>query len=270
MPSRRQRDGLGAAGTAWRGPAPAAGRGGPGGAPARRAPTSGWPGASIHCDDWLNGMRQPIRLTWAQARIRGTDGSSSDGSSSTVMAGRPRRRGGGRGDGARPGRHGGRSAGAAYVPARMTLRLGMSGPAVRALQRRLSVLHYYPGRIDGHFGWATMEAVWAFKEVQTGKVIPPNPDIVGPAMQRQLLHPRLPKVLRPHGPGWRVEINKNIQVLVVYRRGKVILISHTATAKYYRSDGSGWITPDGKHRALRFVRGWVCGGLGCMYNPVVF
>ena len=159
----------------------------------------------------------------------------------------------------------------AYTPRHSTLILGSHGAAVRALQERLNCLHYYAGRPDGHFGWSTMEAVWAFKEVQSRRVIPHNPDIVGPAMQRQLAHPRLPKVLFPHGgSNLRIEINKAIQVLVLYHHNKIELISHTSTAKYYRSDGSGWVTPDGRYRALSYVSGWACGGLGCMWNPVFF
>jgi peptidoglycan hydrolase-like protein with peptidoglycan-binding domain len=160
--------------------------------------------------------------------------------------------------------------GSVYVPTTQTLTLGSHGPAVKALQQRLNFLHYYAGRADGHLGWSTMEAVWAFKEVQTGKVIPPNPDIVGSAMQRQLVHPRLPKVFYRHGGAWRIEINKAIQVMVLYKNNKIALISHTSTAKYYRSDGSGWVTPDGHYRALSYISGWACGSLGCMWNPVFF
>ena len=42
----------------------------------------------------------------------------------------------------------------------------MKGSAVKALQRRLAALKYYPGAIDGKFGTSTLEAVWAFYEVQ--------------------------------------------------------------------------------------------------------
>src|SRR5215470_13717694 len=160
--------------------------------------------------------------------------------------------------------------GSVYVPTSQILTLGSHGPAVKALQQRLNFLHYYAGRPDGHFGWSTMEAVWAFKEVQSGKVIPRHPDIVGPAMQRELRHPRLPKAFKPHGGPWRIEIHKKNQVLILYRRGKIELISHTSTAKFYRSDGSGWVTPDGHYHALSFIHGWACGGLGCMWNPVFF
>lgn len=165
-----------------------------------------------------------------------------------------------------------RQTGAAYVPSGRTLTFGMRNRAVKALQRRLNYLHYYAGPVDGYFGWDTMEAVWAFKEVQSGRAEPRNPDVVGPAMQRQLVHPRRPKVLIKHAHWSRIEINKNVGVLVVYRRTKILLISHISSAAYNRPDGSGFVTPDGKYRAELYVAGCsqdVTYG-GCMYNPVFF
>jgi len=152
------------------------------------------------------------------------------------------------------------------------LHLGSQGPAVKALQRRLTALHYYLGKIDGQFGWNTMEAVWAFKEVQFGKRTPPKPDIVGSLMWRQLKHPKLPRAHRPHGGAWRVEVNKNIEVLVVYKHDKITLISHVSTAAYSRPDGTGWITPDGRYRAREYIAGPVPDSTfgGFMYNPVFF
>jgi len=164
--------------------------------------------------------------------------------------------------------------GSVYVPSGRILRLGMRSQAVRALQRRLNYLHYYAGRVNGRFGWATMEAVWAFKEVQAGTWKPANPDIVGAAMQRQLQHPRLPKILlrRPRPLTW-VQINKRDEVLVVFHEHtKIALISHISTADYTRPDGSGWITPDGRYRAWRYVQGcsWDATFNTCMWNPVFF
>jgi peptidoglycan hydrolase-like protein with peptidoglycan-binding domain len=50
------------------------------------------------------------------------------------------------------------------------LQVGQHGLSVRALQRRLAALKYYPGAIDGNFGTDTLEAVWAFQEVQGCRV----------------------------------------------------------------------------------------------------
>lgn len=161
---------------------------------------------------------------------------------------------------------------ASQLQAARTLTLGMSGADVKALQQRLNSLHYYPGKIDGKFGWSTMEAVWAFKEVQFGMIEPPRPDIVGSTMQRQLLHPKLPRALKPRGGGWRVEVNKNIEVLVVYKHGNITLISHISSAAYSRPDGTGWVTPDGKYTAWHYSAGCVpdVSFGGCIYNPVFF
>ena len=70
-----------------------------------------------------------------------------------------------------------------------TLQFGMHGSAVRTLQRRLATLKYYPGAIDGSFSTNTLEAVWAFQEVQGL----PGEDFVSSAMRRALNHPRAPR-----------------------------------------------------------------------------
>jgi len=160
--------------------------------------------------------------------------------------------------------------GSAYVPTGKTLTFGMHGAAVKALQKRLNFLHYYAGKPDGNFGWDTMEAVWAFKEVQTGKAEPKGADLVGPATQRELAKPKLPKVLIKGAHWTRIEVNKNVGVLVLYYGKKIRLISHVSTAAYCRPDGCGWVTPDGDYNALWFAAGWVTGSLGSMWNPVVF
>ncbi len=162
--------------------------------------------------------------------------------------------------------------GSKYKPTHRTLTFGMHGPAVKALQQRLTFLHYYAGKADGRFGWDTMEAVWAFKEIQSGKAIPPNPDKVTPAMQRQMVHPRLPKVLVKHAHWTRIEVNKDDGTLVVYHNRKIVLISHISSAAACRDDGCGWITPDGTYRAWEYIPGAVADASfgGFMYNPVFF
>jgi lipoprotein-anchoring transpeptidase ErfK/SrfK len=170
------------------------------------------------------------------------------------------------------------AAAAAYVPAPHVIYFGERGAAVRRLQLRLRQLHYYPGKVDGQFGQDTLEAVWAFKEVQrlgTSR----DPNDVGHAMQHALVDPRLPRVLVPRGgSNLRIEINQNIEVLVLYHHNKVELISHVSSGGGYYypcpPPGSGTcgpaITPDGNYRARWFARGWVKVPLGTMYNPVFF
>jgi lipoprotein-anchoring transpeptidase ErfK/SrfK len=150
------------------------------------------------------------------------------------------------------------------------LRPGMKGRAVRLLQKRLATLKYYPGRVDGRFGSDTLEAVWAFQETQG---LHPR-DAVSAAMQRALASPRRPKVLVPHGGRLRVEVNIKDQVLVLYRRNHVALVSHVSTAggRYFCSpNGCGDpITPTGDFTTLSFIPGRVTVPLGEMYNPVFF
>jgi peptidoglycan hydrolase-like protein with peptidoglycan-binding domain len=154
------------------------------------------------------------------------------------------------------------------------LQAGMSGSSVRALQRRLAALKYYPGSIDGNFGTSTLEAVWAFQEVQGL----PGEDFVSSAMWRALAHPRAPRVLdRAAGPN-RIEVNLAIEVLVLYRNSQVRLISHVSSGGgyYYPCPGDPYatcgpaVTPTGNFSTVVFMPGWVAVPLGFMYNPVFF
>jgi peptidoglycan hydrolase-like protein with peptidoglycan-binding domain len=165
---------------------------------------------------------------------------------------------------------------AGYVPPKGVLTPGMHGPAVRAMQRRLAALHYYPGPQDGQFGLDTVEAVWAFKEVQ-GLSTAASPDSVGVIMERALVHPKQPVPILRRGPAWRIEVRLARGYLVLYRHGQVELISHISPGGgyYYPCPGGGGtcgpaITPDGNYQAHWFASGWVQVPLGEMYNPVFF
>lgn len=160
----------------------------------------------------------------------------------------------------------------------LTLGAGSSSAQVSAdvllLQNRLHCLHYWVGPINGKLGWDTMFAVWAFKEVQSGKIVPPNPNVVDAATQALLATPAhlAPPVTTPAGGATRIEVNKTLQILVLYKSGKVFLITHVSTARQHRTDGNYWITPNGKFYAHSF---WptplskpVIGHLGPLWNPV--
>lgn len=163
---------------------------------------------------------------------------------------------------------------AAYVPPSHDLYYGNSGPAVKSVQYRLGQLHYYPGPIDGHYGADLEEAVWAFKEVQGLPVNARSNSIITYAFRRDLVHPRLPKVLVRNGGSTRVEINQNIEVLVLYKNDKPDLILHVSSGGGYHYCSKGGcgvaITPDGNYTANWFYSGWLTVPLGTMYNPVFF
>jgi lipoprotein-anchoring transpeptidase ErfK/SrfK len=156
------------------------------------------------------------------------------------------------------------------APPQRVLRPGMRGRDVRLLQKRLAALKYYPGRVNGRFSSNTLEAVWAFQETQG---LHPR-SAVSSAMQRALASPRRPKVLVRHGGRLRVEVNMKDQVLVLYKRNHVALVSHVSTAggHYFCStNGCGDpVTPTGNFTTLGFIPGWVTVPLGEMYNPVFF
>lgn len=151
-----------------------------------------------------------------------------------------------------------------------TLVLGQRGVDVRQLQTRLTALDYYPGPPDGRFGRDTLEALWAFQAVQ-GLPVTGN---AGRATWHALEHPRQPGVLVPAGGSLRVEIDLSRQILVLYRSGRIALISHISSGGgYYYCSPSGCgraITPTGDFRTTVFMPGWVTVPLGQMYNPVFF
>ncbi len=160
---------------------------------------------------------------------------------------------------------------ASWTPPKRTLQEGMSGSDVKSLQERLAALKYYPGPIDGIFGSDTLEAVWAFQEVNRIGV----DGIVGPITKKALVHPRTYTPKYPGQAGTRVEVNLGMGVLVFFRNHQIALISHVSTGGHYYYCSGGTcdnyaITPTGEFRALYFVAGWDQGPLGAMYNPTFF
>jgi peptidoglycan hydrolase-like protein with peptidoglycan-binding domain len=162
-------------------------------------------------------------------------------------------------------------AAAAYTPPTRTLKEGMKGADVKAMQQRLAALKYYPGPIDGSFGPDTLEAVWAFQEVNRLSV----DGVVGPATARALVHPRTFASNDPRQDRTRIEVNLAMRVLVLYKNDQIALISHVSSGGGYyfcNPDGSCSyaITPTGNYRTTVYMPGWVTVPLGEMYNPVFF
>jgi hypothetical protein len=160
---------------------------------------------------------------------------------------------------------------AAYTAPARTLRYGMTGSDVKALQQRLAALKYYPGSANGQFGAYTLEAVWAFEEVQGL----PVDGAAGPKAGAALVHPRAYVARYRSGGSTRVEVNLETRVLVLYRTNTVALISHISAGGGYHfcnpGGGCGYaITPKGHFRTTVYIPGWISVPLGTMYNPVFF
>jgi peptidoglycan hydrolase-like protein with peptidoglycan-binding domain len=158
----------------------------------------------------------------------------------------------------------------AWTAPRQTLKEGDSGGAVKALQQRLNSLRYYAGSADGKFGSNTVEAVWAFQEVQGISV----DGVVGPQTWKALEHPKSPTPRNPK-VATRVEVNLRMRVLVFYRNHHIELISHVSSGGgyYFCNPGGGCAyatTPTGTYHTTVYISGWVTVPLGKMYNPVFF
>jgi hypothetical protein len=157
-------------------------------------------------------------------------------------------------------------------PPQRTLKYGLRGADVTALQQRLQALHYWVN-VTGVFDYDTQEAVYAFQGVNGL----PIDGVVGTATYKALASPRTWRAQDPGDPTRvEVDIKSNIQVLVFYKNGKIDLISHVSSGGgYYFCNPGGVscgyaITPTGYYHAQTFMRGWITVPLGAMYNPVFF
>ncbi len=119
---------------------------------------------------------------------------------------------------------------------------GARGPSVRALERRLTELHYAVRSIDGVYGSDDYDAVLAFQKVnglpRTGRV--------DRLVWRRLAAASVP---RARYGGDHVEVDKTRQVLFEVRDGKVTLAVQVST-------GATGNTPLGTWHVYSRVPGW--------------
>jgi lipoprotein-anchoring transpeptidase ErfK/SrfK len=150
-----------------------------------------------------------------------------------------------------------------------TLRIGMTGPDVLALQRRLIGLHYVPGALNGVFGSSTFHAVVAFQKVQgIGR-----DGQVGPVTRAKLASPVAPRLTQRRS-GMYLEVNLTKQVLVIGYNSAVfrILDVSTGNGQPYTVNGVTRIarTPVGSFRIQRKIDAWRTSTLGRLYRPAYF
>jgi hypothetical protein len=153
-----------------------------------------------------------------------------------------------------------------------TLRSGMSGPDVRALQRRLTSLHYDVAGVDGSFDFDTQHAVVAFQKVNGLN----RDGVVGMDVWRALDDPRKEQLRHPKDASTAgIEVDLKHQVVLYAVNGKIrrILDASTGGGYYYTgSDGTQQraITPTGHFHIVYKRDGWVTSDLGTLYRPAYF
>lgn len=148
------------------------------------------------------------------------------------------------------------------------LRFGMKGDAVEALQQQLTDLGYWAGPIDGKFGDATRQAVWALQSAG-GRSMSGVTDKATWA----LIHAGTrPKARSRSGTVIEIDLKRGLVIFV--KNGHVNHVLHTSTGGgyTYTSEGvtSQAITPKGHFSTYRVVDGPDVAPLGLLWRPRYF
>lgn len=151
----------------------------------------------------------------------------------------------------------------------VTLKSGSSSAEVAYLQQTLKDTSYPAGAVDGSFGYATLQAVYAFEKTwgltRDGVVTPPQMTQI--AMSR-----------RPQAPKRRyknfIDIDISRQVLFEVRDNKVVhtIPMSSGNEKIYTVDGEERRahTPRGDFSIVRKIKGKRVSDLGTLYWPSYF
>lgn len=151
-----------------------------------------------------------------------------------------------------------------------TFTTGSSGAHVGNLQQLLANRGYWCGAADGYFGGLTQQSVYALQKA--GGLTPDA--IVGRNTLMALAAWVQPPVL-DEGPGTRVVIDLQRQLLTVLRDGVIHLTLNTSTGngepfEWYGRQALA-TTPRGEFSVFStYSRGWQTGPLGDLYRPQYF
>jgi hypothetical protein len=152
------------------------------------------------------------------------------------------------------------------------LRYGSTGPEVRALQRRLRVLHYDVGPPSSTYGWDMVHAVTAFEKVQGIT----RDGVAGTQTWRRLGNPKVPHLKHPYPSSpVAVEVNLTKQILMIAKHGVIWRILDTSTAGGYTyTDSAGFaataVTPTGHFTIQYKIDHLVTDKLGSLWRPSYF
>lgn len=151
-----------------------------------------------------------------------------------------------------------------------TFTTGASGDHVWAVQRMLGERGYWCGAPDGYFGGLTQQAVYAIQKA--GGLTPDA--VVGRHTLRAIANRVQPPVL-DEGPGTRVAIDLQRQLLTVLQDGVLQMTLNTSTGNGEPYDWYGRevraTTPPGEFAVFStYSKGWQTGPLGDLYRPQYF
>ena len=151
----------------------------------------------------------------------------------------------------------------------VTVRSGSGGPEVAYLQKRLKATSYPAGASDGSFGYATLQAVYAWEKVHRWT----RDGVVTPAQMTQIALRERPK--KPNRKYHNfIDIDISRQVLFEVRNDKVIhtIPISSGNEEYYTVDGETYKahTPRGDFTIERKIAGKRVSRLGTLWWPNYF
>lgn len=150
------------------------------------------------------------------------------------------------------------------------LKLGSKGPAVVAVQEKLSTLGYRPGPADGLFGASTASAVLAFQKANGLE----RDGVAGAQFLSSLDHPTGagPRSGLPT-PRIEVDIARQIAFVVLPGQPVTTLNVSTGSGQTYTEPGGGTdvaYTPVGSFTVIRKITGDEHAPLGTLHSPMYF
>ena len=154
------------------------------------------------------------------------------------------------------------------------LAAGAKGPAVTALENRLGLLRFNPGKADGAYDAHLTMAVMAFQK-QQGL---PRTGRADPVTLAKVAEAPLGAPMVATAEGNRVEIDLKRQIAQFWENGRLLRVLAVSTGNgrpYCAPKDKGGacdvaITPGGSYRADRKIKGLRVSPLGSLYDPVYF